>query len=1539
MKNGKSWRCGLVAALLSTAASAQTIQNQPNGGIISAFGYPDSQTYGQVFSAPDDLVLESFTLYLNGAVGSIRGGVGTWNGNGVYARGYGSPVNLFLSDIVSANSAGGYSFNPNIALKKGDFYVAYLSKYGLDNNQIITTTMPKGTPADNLHYFVWNNSTSPFENSAWNYSFNVGNVQFKAAFSPSNFTYFDGNGARDDGQVTGGAGTWNSSDPSWTTKTGSRNGVYVDDFLNNIYFAGALGGFVDVPGQRQFGTINFDTTGYELGGSGSLEIKQSSIFVGRDGSAKISVEIKGTGLTKIGPGELFLNHANSYLGGTDLRDGTITVGDDLALGTGDLRMLIGTASVGTTLRSGAANLKLANRIVVRSLGIVDTRDETFTLAGQIVDEEVNAGSIAKIGRGNLVLTAENSYTGGTQLREGTITVGHNKALGTGNLAISDGTTLRAGAADLALANNIDIAGLGKVDTGANTLTLNGSVADGPQAIGTLSKIGSGNLVLNGSNSYTGGTNLDEGAITVGHNNALGTGKLTMAEGTTLRAGANNFTVANEIKITRQGTFDTGDNTLTISGSIGDGIGLALGFVGQWQVDQGPHYGLADRVYTGQEAAAYLFGGSPSDYQISTAGPLVTNINRKSWVSVYDSGTVLGCYVGACGRQAPDNLVKSTNGLYRSQGDESAYIIDYAVGPQFTNYAFTLVNAVVPSELIKTGRGTLVLTAANNYTGGTLLKEGTLEVANNRALGTGNLAMSDGTTLRAGAADLALANNINIAGIGKVDTGANTLTLNGEITDGGEGSGALTKIGTGTLVLNGANSYTGGTTVVAGRLKGNSTSLQGAIANNSQVEFNQSSTGTYAGVMSGTGQFIKTGTGTLTLTGANTYTGGTVVSAGRLTGNSASLQGTIVNNSQVEFNQGSTGTYAGVMSGTGQLIKTGAGTLTLTGANTYTGGTLVFAGRLTGNSASLQGTIVNNSEVEFNQSSSGNYAGTMVGSGQLFKTGSGNLTLTGVNNITGQAYVVSGTLTVNNQLAAGGLFVRNTATLAGTGLIGGNVTVESGGVLAPGNSPGTLSVAGNVTFASGSIFTPEIDGRTYSAAGGAGSYDLLSASGTISLSGLLTPKLRAISGAASNTFTPRIGDSFIVMSSPNVTGSFSGVTQPSDGLPTNTRFDVLYRPTNVTLTITPGSYGALALANNWTVNATNAGFALDSIRPAAGVRAGNLQSVFDGIYGLDTDQLRITISQISGEVHAQALQSLIETERSTFGAMLQSSCDMSCTDGGTNTDKSLWIRYVGNYADFETDRLASGYSNNNNGVVGGYTIVSTRKVKFGVAASYVENKVNSIYGGRSQSQAGAGYLYFHYLPSDRLLLSGAVGMSFADSATTRTVTTTNNSVTATSKHQSTSIMINAKASYRTWKAGALSLWTNFGLNLVNTSVGRFGENASNPDFALALGKVQQLSGESLVGARLQLDQGPLKVALMTDWIYQVGESPSVIRPVEMGNARWNVSGADFARSGIQLGAQIGAQLSEHLSFFGMYQYSNMGRGHSVNRAVAGVRMAF
>ena len=108
----------------------------------------------------------------------------------------------------------------------------------------------------------------------------------------------------------------------------------------------------------------------------------------------------------------------------------------------------------------------------------------------------------------------------------------------------------------------------------------------------------------------------------------------------------------------------------------------------------------------------------------------------------------------------------------------------------------------------------------------------------------------------------------------------------EVDDGGH----LMKEGAAMLTLRGENTYTGGTLVKAGTLRGDTTSLQGAIAVDSGafVTFDQSTDGEYAGALTGQGAVQKTGTGEVEFTGTNTYAGGTTISAGSLRGDADAL---------------------------------------------------------------------------------------------------------------------------------------------------------------------------------------------------------------------------------------------------------------------------------------------------------------------------------------------------------------------------------------------------------------------------------------------------------------------------------------------------------------------------------------------------------------------------------------------------------------------------------------------------------------------------
>jgi PEP-CTERM motif len=157
------------------AQAATTISNSDGGISLFPFGSPNSQTYGEVFTAPVSGTLTSFSLSLDGGVGDLYGGVGTWNGGAGFGLGFGSPTNLYQSAGVASTGAQTFTFSPNVAVTSGNQYVVYLSVFG-DADADAMASMPLGTNVSGLDYFVWNDTSAPQGNTSWNYSFNANDL-------------------------------------------------------------------------------------------------------------------------------------------------------------------------------------------------------------------------------------------------------------------------------------------------------------------------------------------------------------------------------------------------------------------------------------------------------------------------------------------------------------------------------------------------------------------------------------------------------------------------------------------------------------------------------------------------------------------------------------------------------------------------------------------------------------------------------------------------------------------------------------------------------------------------------------------------------------------------------------------------------------------------------------------------------------------------------------------------------------------------------------------------------------------------------------------------------------------------------------------------------------------------------------------------------------------------------------------------------------------------------------------------------------------
>lgn len=238
--------------------------------------------------------------------------------------------------------------------------------------------------------------------------------------------------------------------------------------------------------------------------------------------------------------------------------------------------------------------------------------------------------------------------------------------------------------------------------------------------------------------------------------------------------------------------------------------------------------------------------------------------------------------------------------------------------------------------------------------------------------------------------------------------------------------------------------------------------------------------TIASALTGAGQLDKVDLGTLVLTGANSYSGGTTVSGGTLQlgdgGTSGSITGNVSNNATLAFNRSDASSFAGSISGTGQVLQAGSGSTTLSGTNTYSGGTTISAGTLIGSATSFgSGAITDNAALVIEQAGDATMANAINGSGSLTKTGAGTLTYSGSGTLSGPTTVAQGTLAVNGSLANSAVAVASGATLAGTGTVGAS-SIAAGGSVAPGaGGIGTLTVNGNFSQAAGSMYQVQVQG--------------------------------------------------------------------------------------------------------------------------------------------------------------------------------------------------------------------------------------------------------------------------------------------------------------------------------------------------------------------------------------------------------------------------------------------------------------------------------
>ncbi|WP_183062793.1 fibronectin-binding autotransporter adhesin ShdA [Salmonella enterica] len=471
------------------------------------------------------------------------------------------------------------------------------------------------------------------------------------------------------------------------------------------------------------------------------------------------------------------------------------------------------------------------------------------------------------------------------------------------------------------------------------------------------------------------------------------------------------------------------------------------------------------------------------------------------------------------------------------------------------------NVTGEGQIVKSGSDELIVTGDNNYSGGTIISDGTLIADHADSLGTGAVANSgvlqvgegelentlsgSGSLVKTGTGELTLSGDNSYSGGTTISDGtliadhadslgtgavANSGVLQvgeGELENTLSGSGSLVKTGTGELTLSGDNSYSGGTIISDGTLiADNADSLgTGAVANSGVLQVGE---GELENTLSGTGSLVKTGTGELTLSGDNSYSGGTTISDGTLTADHADLLGTgaVANSGVLQVGEGE---LENTLSGSGSLVKTGTGELTLSGDNSYSGGTTIIGGTLTADHADSLGTgAVANSGVL--QVGEGELENTLSGSGSLVKTGTGELTLGGDNSYSGDTTIADGTLIAANVNALGSGNIDNSGTLmldANGAFELANITTHTGATTAL--AAGSTLNAGQLTQEDGSTLSIDLGAATDDAVITADSVTL---GGTLNVTGI---------GSVTDSWTPEAYTYTLIDSDSAITSDFDDLT--------------------------------------------------------------------------------------------------------------------------------------------------------------------------------------------------------------------------------------------------------------------------------------------------------------------------------------------------------------------------------------------------------------
>ncbi len=594
----------------------------------------------------------------------------------------------------------------------------------------------------------------------------------------------------------------------------------------------------------------------------------------------------------------------------------------------------GTTAITVTNLTDAAHVISTPMVITNPLTITqNSTSNPLTISGVMS----GASSVTTAGAGVIIFSAANSYTGGT-----TVTAGELDLNVTSALSPSGALTLTAGTIKCNAVNTLPSTGTTTVNSG--TLNINdnnqsaGPIAGSGGSI-TLGVIPATTLTSTTSTSTTyGGVISGSGAFTLAGSG--GTLILTAANtysggttinGSTLQSGINNVLLpTGNLTVNSPGVFNLNNFNQTVAILSGSGsITLGSG-------------NLTTNTVTNSTFSGIISGTGTFTKQ-GTSTLQLTGVNTYTGGTTISTGTL---QLGVNNALAPTGPVAVAGGIL----DISPTTLQ-AIGPLTGSTNITLgaaqltINSVFSTSYsgVISGTGSVViagplnLTLTNNqsYSGGTTVSGGSLILGTaNALLPTGNLAVNSPGTFNLAGFNQTVG---VLSGNGSITLGGGIFTVNTPTGMTSNFSGIISQAGSlvvgdtitmGTLILTGANSYSGGTTVnTNATLQGTTTSLQGTIANAGTVNFNQSFDGTFTGTLAGAGTLNING-GNITFTSPQTQ-GNTLVNTGELILSNTTLTSPVTVASGASLGPAGTSTIIGATTVNGTLAL-GLGTLNVVG---------------------------------------------------------------------------------------------------------------------------------------------------------------------------------------------------------------------------------------------------------------------------------------------------------------------------------------------------------------------------------------------------------------------------------------------------------------------------------------------------------------------------------------------------------------------------------------------------------------------------------